>query len=177
MVKVSLFGLAGTGTSSVGRQFAKKNNFIFKSSGDMFREVAARHNLTVTEFNIKCQEDPSVDKKLDDEIIEFGKTNDNFIFDSRLAWFTIPDSVKVKLICEEKERVRRIVERDGGEASEVRVKTLTREKSELKRYYDYYDIEDYTLDNHFDLIIDSTNISIEEVSKKIEEYLENKHLF
>lgn len=172
MVRISLFGLPGTGTSSVGRATCEKLNYEFQSSGNMYRALAMKHNMTVDEFGIYCKKNLESDKELDDSIIKYGKENDNFVFDSRLAWFTIPHSFKIKLICNEDERIRRIIERDGGDFGEEKEKAKIREEANCVRYKELYNIENYSLDSHFDLIIDTTDKSIEEVVDLITERIE-----
>lgn len=174
MVKITIFGLAGTGKSSAGKFFADKRKYIFYSSGNLFREMAREHGLDLYKFGKLCEKDSSIDKEFDKRIEKFGKDNDDFVLDSRLAWNFIPDSIKVKLICGDDERFRRVAERDKITIDEAKRKTIEREASEKSRYYNYYKIKDYTDDKHFELIIDTTNISIEEVAKKIEGYMIRK---
>jgi len=175
MVKITLFGLPGTGTSTVAKLFAEKHNFQFGSGGNMFRQMAAEHNMDVYEFNNFCQKDKKYDLELDTRIANFGKENDNFIFESRVAWNFIPDSIKIKFICNDKVRIERICDRDNKENfEETKEKTKNREISEKKRYFEYYEIEDFSDDKHFDLIIDSTIKTPEEIIGVIEEYVENR---
>ncbi|MFP4401765.1 MAG: (d)CMP kinase [Candidatus Nanoarchaeia archaeon] len=168
MVKISLFGLPGTGTSSVGKLLASRNNLEFKSSGDMFRNLAQEYKMSLAEFGAHCENNPQIDKELDSSITKFGENTDDFVFDSRLAWFTIPQSFKIKLFCEDKERARRIQEREGGETETIIFDMNAREQSERVRYKQYYGVEDYMNDSHFDLIIDTSSISVEDIVEKIE---------
>lgn len=176
MVKITLFGLAGTGTSSVGKFLSKKYDLKFNSSGNMFREMAQDNGMSLAEFGIYCEKNPSVDKELDFKIFKYGQEHEDFIFDSRLAWFTIPDSFKVKLECNDNERVRRIIEREGGIEKQVLDEMNKREEGNKKRYFEYYEIENYSDDRHFDLIIDTTNLTIQQVCSIIAKRgkLENK---
>lgn len=174
MVKISLFGNPGTGTSSVGKLFSQRNNLEFVSSGDMFRQLAESLGYELYEFSKLCQENPEYDKQLDIKINKFGQENDNFIIDSRLAWHFIPDSVKIKLICNFDTRIKRISGRDGVSIDFAREKTIFRENSEKLRYKNYYGIDDFTDDNYFDLIINTTNLPIKKVCEKIENFIFRK---
>jgi len=175
MVKITLFGLAGTGTSTVAKLFSEKYNSSFMSGGNIFRDMAKKHEMDVYEFNKLCQTDTKYDFALDDEIKLYGEQNSHFIFESRMAWYFIPDSIKVKLICDIDVRVNRVLERENlTNFDEIKEKNINREKSEKKRYFEYYDVEDYTDDKNFDLIIDSTNLSPEEIIFKINDFVEKK---
>ncbi len=176
MVKISLFGLAGTGTSSVGKVLAEKRGYIFYSSGNIFREMASERGLDLYKFGKLCEKEPQIDMELDKRVEKFGKTNDDFIIDSRLAWHFIPDSIKIKLSCTDEIRIKRVSERDEISFIDAKKKTVEREISEKTRYYNYYKIKDYTDDKHFDLVIDTSDISIEEVSRKIEVFVVKKLL-
>ena len=109
-----------------------------------------------------------------DLLFQNSKECDDFIIDSRLAWHFIPDSIKVKLVCNDEVRMKRVSERDEISLEDAKTKTIEREISEKTRYFNYYKIKNYSDDKHFDLIIDTTNISIEEVSKKIDGFMIRK---
>lgn len=174
MVKITLFGLGGSGTSTIAKLFCKKNNYTFMSSGNIFREMANDKKMDVYQFN-KWAETHSqkVDFELDKKVEKFGQKNNNFIFESRLAWHFIPDSIKIKIFCEFEKRCQRIQKRDGGNIEIIKEKNIKREKSELKRYKKCYKIENYSDDKHFDLIINSTNLTPQEIVNKIEKFIKN----
>jgi len=173
MVKISLFGLPGTGTSKVGKLYAKIYSLDFVSSGNMFRDIARGRGLSVYELTEICSNNSKIDRELDNKIKLFGINNDNFIIDSRLAWFTISDSIKIKFVTDDIIRFKRISQRDNISLDEVEIKTKNREASERKRYFSYYNIEDYSEDKNFDYIIDTTNLTPEEICDKIKEYINN----
>jgi len=172
MVKITLFGLAGCGTSTVAKLFSEKYDFTFMSGGNLFRDMAKKHNLDLYEFSKLCQTDKKYDIALDKKQREFGESNEYFIFESRMGWHFIPDSIKVKLICDEDIRINRICERENlANFEEIKEKTINREKSEKKRYFDYYNIKNYENDDNFDLIIDSTKLTPEQISEKIYDFI------
>ena len=171
MAKITLFGLAGTGTSSVGQFLAERLNYQFISSGGMFRARAKDLGLSLADFGALCEREPEHDKALDQEIKYIGETTDNFVVESRLAWHFIPDSVKIKFVCQFDERARRLANRDGGTPEEAGEAARVREASERERYKNYYQLTDFTDDSHFDLIIDTSIIPMTEVVEKILTYL------
>ena len=113
-MKITIFGLAGSGTSTIGKMLAEKQNSTFMSSGNILRSWAAESGYTIYEFEDKIvKKDHSFDLKLDKKVEEFGEQNDDFIFESRLAWYFIPDSFKIYLYCDDTERYNRIQNREG----------------------------------------------------------------
>lgn len=109
-MKITLFGYAGSGTSTVGRLLAEKFDFPFMSTGNIFRSYAAEAGMSLYEFEniVSAWWDTSFDLKLDEGTKVYGEKHDKFVFESRLAWYFIPDSIKIYLKCWEEIRYKRI---------------------------------------------------------------------
>ncbi|MDQ5950680.1 MAG: CMP/dCMP kinase [Patescibacteria group bacterium] len=169
MSKITIFGMAGTGTSSAGKALAEKLGFEFLSSGNIFREMAASLSLSLSELEELSKVDSKYDIELDKKIEHYGKTKDNFVVDSRLAWYFIPDSFKVALILDDKTRFDRIALREGKTLEQVKEETDFREKMIETRYLQYYgvDLPKVLENNTFDVIIDTKNNSVETVVEMI----------
>jgi CMP/dCMP kinase len=170
-MKITIFGLAGTGKSSAGKKLAEKLQCAFFSTGNLFRELAKEAGMSVHEFDIVAENDSSIDQKLDERIAQIGKVHESLVLESRLGWYFVPDSLKIKFICEEEERFKRVAHRDNISEEEAKIQSTIRENSHLERFKKVYGIEDYSADEHFDLIIDTTSIHTSEVVEKILEVL------
>lgn len=174
MAKITLFGLAGTGKTSAGKLVAEKLGYEFQSSGNMFRRLASEKNITLGELEELSRLDSQYDIALDKKVEEYGKTHDNFIFESRLAWYFIPDSFKIYFECEFEERISRVAFREQKPLEQVRKETQEREHAIGERYEKYYGIKDVTNKDNFDLIIDTKAHNLEEVVRLILETLKTK---
>ena len=168
MAKITIFGLAGTGKSSTAKGLSTILNFEYRSSGNMFREMAAEMGLTLNAFEDICLKNPEYDKKLDERVGEYGKAHDNFIFESRLAWYFIPDSFKVMLVCDEDERIKRVAQRENKPFEQVQKETLDRENSIYARFKEYYGIDNINDKNHYDFIVDTGPNNLEQVIELID---------
>jgi cytidylate kinase len=119
--------------------------------------------------------DSSFDIKLDKEVGKYWENNTNFVFESRLAWHFIQDSIKIYIDCEVGERYRRIHEREGGDITDIAEKNTIREQGVLDRYNELYpDIAFPPKKEDFDLYIDATAIKPNEIIAMITEELK-KH--
>ncbi len=173
MAKITLFGLAGTGKSSTAKLVAEALGYEFRSTGNMFRDMAKEagyDDLNAFEKEV-CEKDPNFDKKLDDKTTEYGQTHDKFIFESRLAWHFIPDSIKICLICPGDARFERIAAREGKTFEQAKTESLEREASIYERFQAYYHIDDLNDPNHFDIVIDSNKNNLQQVVQIILEEL------
>ena len=176
MAKITIFGLSGTGKTSTGKDLAKKLGYEFQSTGNMFRAQAMDLGLTLGELEEISKKNKKYDIELDKKVEDYGKTHDNFIFESRLAWYFIPDSFKVHLVCVLEDRLQRVASREGKDFETVRKETEHRENAIFERYKNYYGIEDVSDPSHFDLEIDTTVNNMEKVVEIIFNALTEKNI-
>lgn len=167
MAKITIFGMAGTGTTTAGKALAERLSYGFESSGNMFRAKAKELEMSLQELEEASKHNSKYDIDLDKKVEEYGKTHDNFVFESRLAWHFIPDSFKVELKCDLDERIRRIAKREEKDFEKALEETKFREDTILHRYEKYYGLRDIMSESNFDLVIDTTNTGVEGVVEKI----------
>ena len=167
MAKITIFGLAGTGTSTAGKMLASKLNCAFVSTGGIFREQAKEAGVELYEYNQMAEKDPTIDQKLDARIAEIGRIHEGLVLESRLGWYFVPDSFKVKFVCDDVERFSRVARRDNLSTEDAEKVSKVRENSHAERFRKIYGIEDYSADEHFDLIINTTHIKAHDVVEKI----------
>jgi len=171
MAKLTLFGLAGTGTSTVGRALAKNLSFQFISNGDFTRAQAKELGLSLNEFDELCKTDNKYDLDRDAMVVEYGRTHDNFLAEGRLPWHFIPDSLKIKLDCDFDTRIKRVAQREHITFEQAKQNTIAREEAIRIRFLNSYNIADCADNAHFNLIVDTTHVSAVEVIAKIEKYV------
>ncbi len=175
-MKITISGMAGAGKSTVAKIVAKQLNLKHYSAGDLMRRLAKEKNMTLLELSKEAETNPEIDKKLDEKTIQLGKKEDDFIIDSRLAFHFIPDSVKVFLQVDIKEAARRIfkdmriLEKENLSLEETERNIVKRENYEKRRYQEYYNLNPYYTKN-YDIVIDTTNISAQEVAARIVGFL------
>lgn len=173
---ITISGKAGSGKSTVAKILAKKLKLKHYSSGDFMGEIAKEHNLTIVELSKLAEKEKWIDKEIDDRQVNLGKKEDNFIIDGRLSWHFIPNSIKIYLDVDDKIAVKRIYgdkinRKDEGfqDEKELVKQIKQRTDSEKKRYKKYYNI-DYHDKKHYNLIIDTSNITAKKAAEKIIEF-------
>jgi len=168
---LTISGLHGTGKSAIGKKLAESLGIKYYSTGEAFRDLAKDMNMSLKEFTHYVEENPEIDKQLDKKIIDIAKKG-NIIVDSQLSGYILESfaDFKILLTCPLETRVKRMAERDLTSYEDNLKETLLREKSELKRFKELYNID--LSDNNkikkiYDLIIDTQNLTIEEVLNRI----------
>lgn len=169
-MNVSLTGTLGSGKSSVCK-ILEKHGYSIISNGVLFRQIAQEQGISVVELNKLAETDKSIDKMLDERSTQLGKEQDNTIFDSRMSWHFIPDSFKVFLMTNMDEAANRVfhdnrVSEKYHSVEEAKKDLLRRQLLEKERFSTLYGV-DYLNLNNYDLVIETTSVSTEQVAQTI----------
>lgn len=176
---VTISGTSGAGKSTVSKLLAEKLGYKHYSTGDILRGIAMERGVTINELMIKAKTEKSIDYDIDNKTKKLGGEEDNFVMDSRLAWHFIPNSVKIFLDADLKTRAERIFRQGRKEErfasfDEAVEKMKEREDVNLERYEEIYSI-DYLDKNNYDLVIDTTDMTPEDIVGKIFFHIKNKY--
>jgi len=172
---ITLGGKSGSGKSTVAKLLAKKLNFEHYSNGDFMRELARQKNISLLELSKIAETTREIDEILDKRQRELGESQDNFIIDSRLGFHFIPNSKKIFLDADLEIRAKRILNDKIRKESNITLKEAIRniklrEKSEMARYKQYYNLNPYDKKN-FDFVINTTKSNSEEITKQILDFV------
>lgn len=176
-MKITIAGTPGSGKSTVGKLLAKKLNYGYYDVGQLRRDIAEKRGISLEQLNVIGEKEDWTDKEVDNSIKLVGQKQDNIVVVGRTAFHFVPDSLKVFLECDLEVGAKRIFK--GKKRStehyysfEDAVKRLKeRVESDKERYLKYYSLDPYNK-KHFDLIIDTTNLSIKQVLDKILDFVE-----
>jgi cytidylate kinase len=174
---IAISGLHGTGKSVVGKAVAEHFGLAYYSTGLLFRSIAKEQGLSLEQLSKRAEKDRTIDNTIDYRIKQLALKG-NCVLDNQLSPYLLKDIVEfsVLLTCDKNIRINRMMERDTEELDAKRYETELREKSERKRFLEYYGIDianSEVIKNTFNLILDTTNLSIQEVITKIITALEN----
>lgn len=167
-MNISFAGLHGTGKSTIAQKIADHFKFQFYSTGMAFRALATKYDMNLEDFSRYVELHPEIDNELDEKILKLAQTDTNYIFEGQLPTYMLGEyrDFAVLLTCNDDVRLSRMAVRDGQSLEDQRQETLVREESERQRFIELYQVDvldPRTILNTFDLIIDTTHLSIEAV--------------
>jgi len=166
-LKITIAGDLYSGKSCAGKATCEALNYTYYSVGELQRKLAVEKGMSITEYNTYVFEN-NLDKEIDDRTIKIGLEKENFIFDARLAWHFIPDSFKIYLKVEIEVATQRALASKRGKSEnyasnqDAKEHISERRKLEVSRFRDLYNV-DIAKESNYDLVIDSSHISMEEV--------------
>jgi predicted cytidylate kinase len=176
---ITISGKPGSGKTTVAKMLAKKLGYKFYSIGDMRGEIAMQMGITIDELNEIGKTEDWTDKKVDEYQKNLGKKDDNFVIDSWLGFHFIPHSIKIFLEVNMSEAARRVFadQRPDEQKRETKKEVIQMLKKRLDdtsyRYKEYYDL-DFLDTSHYDLVLDTTHLTIDQVVEKIIDFLKKK---
>ena len=177
MVLITISGLPGSGTSTLVNILSDSLNWGSINGGQIFRELAEKNNMTLSEFGELCEKDSTVDMQLDNELQK--RMLDQFgpeIVESRLAghWAN-----RLGISCEKiwievapEERAKRVSKREGSDWEVKFRENKARENLDSTRFLKYYNI-DLSDMSPYSLIIDSTELDPDQVLLNLMNHLDS----
>ena len=172
---ISLSGDLASGKGKVSNILTADLNYGIYRNGEYFRKLAKEMGMDVTSFNVYVKEHPEIDRQIENSAAEYAKQNDNFVIDARLGWYAVPESFKVYLKVDLDVSAQRAFYDEKRKSTE-KFNTVEEQKQDIIRRYNYenerywnlYQIRKNDMSN-YDLVVDTTDKTPEEVAKIIEE--------
>ncbi|MBN1385639.1 (d)CMP kinase [Candidatus Woesearchaeota archaeon] len=167
---ITVSGTGGSGKSSVAKILASKLGYAHASIGDLQREIAREKSISILELGELEAKDRKIDALIDEKQSRLGE-RENIVIDTWLGAHFIPHAFKVFIDADLAVRVDRRVkqkrEEESFEDKNEAMKSLkAREEINRERWIRYYGF-DYLDKSNYDLIIDTTHRTAEEVAKAI----------
>ena len=174
-MRITISGPPGSGKSTVCKMLSDRLGIECVISGMVFREMAKEQGLDLEEFGKLAELQPRFDRLLDERMVRTAKEKKNVILEGRLTAYMLSRNgiraTKIFLHADIDIRAKRIAGREGIDVREAKRRILEREECETSRYRNFYEI-DLSDKSVYDLVIDTTNLSPEQVVDIIISHLE-----
>lgn len=132
--------------------------------------------MDLYQITLAAEQEKEIDYMVDQKLQDIGKTKQEVVIDSRMAWHWMPFSFKVFLDLDLDTAARRIIqsmdpvrlehEHIPNDAKEYANMLQQRLDSEARRYKKLYDVNPYDKSN-YDLVVDTELNSPDQVIEKI----------
>ena len=170
---ITLTGDLSSGKTTVSNILIDKLNYQVYRNGEYFRKLAKEHNMDVTSFNKYVESNPNIDKQIELNAKNYAIDHDKLIVDARLGWYSIPESFKVYLTIDIDVASKRAYNDEKRKSTEYfssekdhKNDLIKRRLLERDRYLNLYSVDIMDMAN-YDIVIDTTNKTPEEVSNII----------
>src|SRR3990167_9377763 len=161
---IAISGPIASGSTTTAKLLAKKLKIPYKVAGDFFRQYMQKQNIPLPQKE-KVPDD--IERKVDSELTDLIASEKPIIIDGLyIAYFAsnMPHVLKVLLTCDEKVRINRALTRTHKETAQD---VKRRDQAHDAKFRKLYANENFLDPKFFDLIIDTTNTTKEEVIAKI----------
>jgi len=180
---ICISGMAGTGKSTLAKRLAQKYGLKYFSGGDALRALAAEEGWSSgsngwwespegLRFLEKRKSDKRFDKAVDDKLLEFAAQG-NVLLDSWTMPWLVKGAFKIWLSASVEKQAERISRRDSmtvEESLQALREKEARTKAIYKELYGFSLGEDFS---PFNLILDTDNLSAEEVFQVLCKVIDN----
>jgi len=175
-MKITISGTPGSGKTVVGKYLSKILKLDYYGIGELMRNFADENKLDLNQLIRLLEKNKELDKSFNESIKELNNKN-NFILDSRIGFLFISKSVNIFLDADLNLRANRIFKdqrklENYKTVKEVKDEISKRFLSERKRFRKLYKADFADL-NHYDLVIDTTNMNVKIISTIILKYLKS----
>jgi cytidylate kinase len=168
---ITISGLPGSGKTSVAKLLAEKLKFSFYSMGDIVEKFAVDNKMELNDFNMLRDKDTHWDMIIDMYQKSLSMSQKDLVIDGLTSFYVIPNSTKVFLDVNPDvgaERIFKAKRKDEPykSVSDALKAVKRRINNDNARYKKIYSIDCHDKSN-FDLVIDTSDLKVEEVVNRI----------
>jgi cytidylate kinase len=161
-MRIAVSGKSGCGNTTISRLVAEALGLRFINF--TFRSLAEERGLTLAEVLPLAKKDDSWDREVDSRQVALARQEGGCVLGSRLAiWMLGEADLKVYLTAAPATRVRRILNREGGDEAAVAAFTEKRDQQDRERYLRIYNLDNDKYE-FADLIVDTDDLEPEAIA-------------
>lgn len=183
---ITFGGSPGSGKSTMAKRLAKALGYHRYYMGQIFRDFAKKRGMTMEEFGKYCELHPEMDCNVDAYQARLGRRYKNLIVEGRTSYHFIPHAVKIylyvttrvgaqRIYSDLKKNTKRNEVRSAQSSASLERTVIRRKLSERRRYKKWFGINPF-LKSNYDLYLDTTKLTKEQVYARIVSFLKTKGL-
>jgi len=172
--RATISGQICTGKTTLFWSLQKILGWPMFSASQFFRDRARTQNVSLQKAE---EQNSNITKEIDFEMQSLLKKKHNILLEGWMAGIMaddIPGVLKVLLVCDEEKRIERFMQREQISREEAINKIREREGSWEKKLEKIYNRNDFWDPKHYDLVIDTTNKSPQEILDAVLQALGHK---
>lgn len=172
MAVLRVSGYPGSGKTTLCKRLAAELGYEYHYAGGIFRKMAQELGLSIEQFYEQISEDPSIETTVDDRQAAIMMQSDNLIMEGRIAPFKPspfrPCNILLTVAPREGAR-RQLLRSENAQHSLEKMAAHTESRTETERahYRSLYGINDHFGKQHFDIVIDTTELTRDEVFEQV----------
>ena len=168
---ITISGQLGSGKSTITKLLSDKLGWTTYSTGQAQRLIAKKYGISTLELNQRAITDKSIDDEIDGVFKNPPWGNQSCVVDSRLAFHFLPQSLKVCLRVAPKVAAERVFNEHRALETYSSVEQAQEYLQKRRQFEQEHFMKNYGLDidrdDLFDLIIDTTHMTPDEICRKI----------
>lgn len=165
--KITISGKICTGKTTLLKSLEKQLNWPVFMTGKLFREYVAKNKLDLEQVE---EQNDDLTKKIDYQVRDMIYKEGNLIVDGWMSGIMAhdqPNVLKILLTCKDETRYKRFSDRENINFDEAKKRVEERQSNWLNKLEKIYGRNDFMDPKNYDLIIDTTDISSQEVLEKV----------
>src|SRR3989344_6032866 len=170
VIRVS--GYPGAGKTTLCLRLIKELGYDYHAASAVFRRIAEERGGSIEAFYTSLASNPDFEREVDAEQTRLLAKHEHLIVDGRIAPF-LPcpfPSLNILLLADPTEAARRNLRRPenvGRTIEDMQTQTEERIRVERAHYQALYGIDDHLGPAHYDLVIDTTTLTPEDVFEAV----------
>ena len=168
---IAIAGFTASGKTSLGKALSQRLSLpLFAFS---FKDWAKKEGISERAFLHKAENDPNIDLAFDKYQKEVVEEKGEGVVTTWIGAWMIDVDVRVFLNCPLDVRVERAAQREHLTLQQAREYVLEKDDNNVRRYKRLYnlDLRDVRSYEHFDIFLNSSLLSIEELTELVVNYV------
>jgi predicted cytidylate kinase len=165
--KITISGKICTGKTTLYKNLQHTLGWPAYSAGHFFRKYSKEHGLVLASAD---EQNEDITKRVDFGMHEKLLKDKHIILEGWMSGIMaqgISDVLRILLVCNDRVRIKRFKEREKITEEEASKNIFARETNVFQKLSEIYYRKDFTNPVNYDLVIDTNDISKEEILKKV----------